>query len=223
VLKQAVLRGVDASLGEKVSAQLAPALIAAIKKGNLDIVQECLDVVNDLLTRFGTSTTPANIQAFEEITLPLLDAKRNLIKQRAIWVLTNVSRNCPETGFKKLSEELIKKMQTDIKKQGTAIQLVGAMARNVAFRMGTFVGAFVPLLATAISKSSSDGDEEIKENAFQTFASFVESCPRASYPHIDTILDLCVKFVSWDPNQLEDEGDEGGSGDEGSDDGSGLS
>ncbi len=196
-------------------------------------------MVNDLLTRFGAATTPANIQVFEEITLPLLDSKRNLIKQRAIWVLTNVSRNCPESGFKKLSEELLKKLQSDIKNQATAIQvgalfcvgacaaqvcllqLVGAMARNVAFRMASYVGAFVPLLATAISKSSADGDEDIKENAFQTFASFVESCPRAAHPHIDTILELCVKFVSWDPNQLDDEGDASGSGDEGSDDGSG--
>lgn len=220
---KAVLRGVGDELGDKVSKLLCPLLIAAVKKDKPDITQECLDIINDLLARFGHNTGPEFIQQFEQITLPLLDNSRNLIKQRAIWVLTNVSKHCKEDAFKHLSEQLTKKMQTDIKKQGTAIQLVGSLARNVGFRMGKFVDSFVPLLVNAVKNSKADGDEDIKENAFQTFGSFVEDCPRATKPHIGTILDLCVKFLSWDPNALEDDdGSGGGSGDEGSgDEGSG--
>ena len=223
---KAVLKDVDEKLGERVSNLLAPGLIKAIKQDNLDVQQECLDVVNDLLVRFGASTNPDHLQDIQTATIPLLDSTRNLIRQRAIWVLTNVAKVCREQAFQALSAALLKKMGSEIKKQSTAIQLVGSIARNVGFRMGRLVNDFVPLLAAAVSKSSAEGDEDIKENAFQTFGSFVESCPRDIRPHIDTVLALSLKFLAWDPNQLEDSdgGDDGaGSGgdddDEGSDSG----
>lgn len=219
---KAVLRGCDDALGDKVSAELAPKLVAAVNGGNLDIQQECLDVINDLLTRFGANTSATDLQAIQAVTLPCLDSDRNLIKQRSIWVLTNVARHCTEAAFGTLSAALITKLGGALKKQATAIQLVGSMARDVGFRMGKHVQAFVPPLATAVNKSSADGDEDIKENAFQAFGSFVEACPRDTRAHIDTILTLCLKYVAWDPNTLDDDdADGGGSGSEagsGSDD-----
>ncbi len=201
---RAVLRDVDEKLAEKICNLLAPSLIKAVKSESPEVVQECLDVINDLLSRFGTSTSAAHLKEIQTVSLPHLDSKRNLIKQRSIWVLTNVARVCPEASFQALSDALVQKMGGAIKNQASTIQLVGSIARSVGFRMGKNVNSFVPLLATAISKSSTDGDEDIKENAFQTFGSFVESCPRDIIPHIDTILGLCLKFLAWDPNQLED-------------------
>ncbi len=221
---KAVLKDVDEKLGERVSSLLAPGLIKAIKLDNLDVQQECLDVINDLLVRFGASTNPKQLQEIQDTTVPLLDSSRNLIRQRAIWVLTNVAKVCPEPAFQALSAALLKKMGGEIKKQSTAIQLVGSIARNVGFRMGPLVNDFVPLLAAAVNKSSAEGDEDIKENAFQTFGSFVESCPRDIRPHIDTLVSLSLKFLAWDPNQLDDDegGDEGsGSGGDNDDEGDG--
>lgn len=198
------MRDVDEKLGERISALLCPSLINAVKSDSPEVVQECLDVLNDLLGRFGACTSATHLKEIQTVTLPHLDSKRNLIKQRSIWVLTNVARVSPEAAFQTLSDALVQKMGGAIKNQASTIQLVGSIARNVGFRMGKNVNSFVPLLATAISKSSAEGDEDIKENAFQTFGSFVESCPRDIIPHIDTVLGLCLKFLAWDPNQLED-------------------
>lgn len=198
------MRDVDEKLAEKVTGLLIPSLISAIKSASPEVVQECLDVLNDLLGRFGASASAAHLKEIQTATLVHLDAKRNLIKQRAIWVLTNIARVCPEAAFQALSDALVQKMGGAIKNQASTIQLVGSIARNVGFRMGKNVNAFVPLLAAAISKSSAEGDEDIKENAFQTFGSFVESCPRDIRPHIDTVVGLCLKFLAWDPNQLDD-------------------
>lgn len=57
-------------------------------------------------------------------------------------------------------------------------------------------------------------DEELVEYSLQAFEAFVRRCPKEITNYIKQIMDLCLKYISYDPNYNYD--DEDGDQDENS-------
>lgn len=89
----------------------------------------------------------------------------------------------------------------------------GSLARSVHSRMGKFVAPIAPLLRSAIEGGKADADEDIKENVLQTYEAFVLRCSKDVAPHLNAIVELSLKYLSFDPNFAGDE-DDAGSGSE---------
>ena len=53
-------------------------------------------------------------------------------------------------------------------------------------------------------------DEELVEYSLQAFESFVRRCPKEIAASIRQIMELCLKYISYDPNYNYD--DENGDG-----------
>ena len=52
-------------------------------------------------------------------------------------------------------------------------------------------------------------DEELVEYSLQAFESFVRRCPKEIAVYIKEIMDLCLKYISYDPNyNYDDESDD---------------
>jgi len=52
-------------------------------------------------------------------------------------------------------------------------------------------------------------DEELVEYSLQAFESFVRRCPKQISVYIKQIMELCLKYISYDPNyNYDDESDD---------------
>ena len=62
-------------------------------------------------------------------------------------------------------------------------------------------------VAPSVIKYTELDDADLRENALQAQEAFVLRCPTEVTPHIDTVIDLGLKFLRYDPNY--DDGDDG--------------
>ena len=61
-------------------------------------------------------------------------------------------------------------------------------------------GKFLSRVAPSVIKYTELDDDELRENALQALEAFVLRCPTEITPHIDTVVDLGLKFLRYDPN-----------------------
>ncbi|KAK3818559.1 MAG: armadillo-type protein [Benniella sp.] len=85
----------------------------------------------------------------------------------------------------------------------TYIQVTGAISGSNAPHFGMFLSRVAPL----VIKYTELDDDELRRNALQALEAFVLRCPTEITPHIDTVIDLGLKFLRHDPNY--DDGDDG--------------
>ena len=218
-----VIQEVDTVLGEKVADLLIPKLIAGLKEGSpAEVIQESLDILADLLARFGASLGKDLAQLKKSI-MPHLESARQVTKKRATQCLTFVAKYAPEALFNELVDELIANLKSaKPMEKRTFIQALGSLARVVYHRMGKFIATISPLLLDAVKSSANaeDGDEDIKENVLQTYEAFVLRCPKDVSPELPNIIKLALRMLSFDPNFAgDDEDSSAGSGSD-SDEGS---
>lgn len=69
-------------------------------------------------------------------------------------------------------------------------------------------GKFLPGVAPSVIKYTDLDDDELRENALQALEAFVLRCPSEITPYIDTIIELGLKFLRYDPNYDDGEDDE---------------
>lgn len=77
-------------------------------------------------------------------------------------------------------------------------------SRSNAPRFGKFLSGVAPL----VIKYTDLDDDELRENALQALEAFVLRCPTEITPYIDTIIDLSLKFLRYDPNYDDGEDNE---------------
>ena len=51
-------------------------------------------------------------------------------------------------------------------------------------------------------------DDELREYCIQAFESFVRRCPKEVYPHVPTVISICLRYLTYDPNYNFDDEDE---------------
>lgn len=231
-----VIQDIDDVLGEKVCEMLIPKLLGGLKDGSPpEVVQESLDILCDLLVRFGAQITK-DLPQLQKAILPQLESARQVSKKRylrlffvfcsllimgvrATQCLTQIARNASEPLFNELVQTLITQLQgAKAAQKRTYIQALGSLARTVYHRLGKFIPSISPLLKNALEGCSEDGDEDIKENVLQTYEAFVLRCPKdVSLSELDGIIDLSLRYITFDPNFA---GDDDSSGSESSEEGS---
>lgn len=65
-------------------------------------------------------------------------------------------------------------------------------------------------------------DDELREQCFQAMESFIKRCPKEISSYVPTITDLCLKYISYDPNYNYDSEEEDEAMETGSDEEQGL-
>lgn len=58
-----------------------------------------------------------------------------------------------------------------------------------------------------IEQYSRNDDDELREYCLQAFEAFVQRCPKEMTPHIGSIMDLCLNYITYDPNYNYDDAD----------------
>lgn len=192
-------------LSSNICKKITKRLTTAIEREDVSVQLEALEIVGDLLCRFGTVLSMFHGPILTAL-LPLLSSQRQAVRKRTISALSNLVLSCSNALYAKLLDHLYEKLQT--KSPGlqnhTYIQCVAAVCRQSGHRFGEQISRFVPLIMNYIKED----DDELREYCLQAFEAFVLRCPNETTEHVIKIIDLCVMYVKYDPNYNYDEDEE---------------
>jgi cullin-associated NEDD8-dissociated protein 1 len=192
-----------ASICKKITTRLTNAIS---KQEDVSVQLEALDILGDLLSRFGGLLISFHM-TIKQALLPQLASPRLAVRKRAIIAIGHLVMSCSTSLFHELIEfllaELTKNSSTSTTR--TYIQCVGAISRQAGGRFGEYLDKMVPLIV----KFCKTDDDELTEFCLQAFESFVRRCPKEVSDFIPDIVTICLKYICHDPNyNYDDDEDE---------------
>ncbi|NXU53252.1 CAND1 protein, partial [Turnix velox] len=138
--------------------------------------------------------------------LPQLSSPRLAVRKRAIIALGHLVLTCSTSIFSELTEHLLAELKRNesTSTSRTYIQCVAGISRQAGHRIGEHLEKIIPLIVQYCNVE----DDELREYCFQAFESFVRRCPKEIDPHIPSVMGLCLKYITFDPNYNYDNEEE---------------
>ncbi|XP_062356653.1 cullin-associated NEDD8-dissociated protein 1-like isoform X2 [Cinclus cinclus] len=138
--------------------------------------------------------------------LPQLTSPRLAVRKRAIIALGHLVLTCSGNIFSELTEHLLAELKRNESTSTTRtyIQCVAGISRQAGHRIGEHLEKIIPLIVQYCNVD----DDELREYCFQAFESFVRRCPKEMDPHISSVMGLCLKYITFDPNYNYDNEEE---------------
>ncbi|XP_068626901.1 cullin-associated NEDD8-dissociated protein 1 [Battus philenor] len=197
-----------ANVCKKITGKLSSAIE---KQEDVSVQLEALDILADLLSRFGgllISFHPVLLNSL----LPQLSSPRQAVRKRTIVALSHLVMSCNASLYSKLIDHLLEGLSssTSASVSRTHIQCIASVCRQAGHRFGEQLWRVAP----QVLEHSTDADEELREHCLQALEAFVLKCPKEVQPHITTIIDLCLKMITYDPNYNYEDDEEGGGGED---------
>uniref|UniRef100_A0A8L0DR57 Cullin-associated and neddylation-dissociated 2 (putative) n=1 Tax=Oncorhynchus mykiss TaxID=8022 RepID=A0A8L0DR57_ONCMY len=199
------------SLTANVCKKITSQLIGAMgKQEDVSVQLEALDILSDMLGRLSGTLISFHASILTSL-LPQLTSPRMAVRKRAIMALGHLVPSCSTTLFTQLTEHLLAELgrgqQTSTTR--TYIQCLATVSRQGGHRVGEHLEKIIPMVMTFCSVE----DDELREYCFQAFEAFVRRCPKEMSPHISTVIKLCLRYITYDPNynyDVDEGGDEDG-------------
>ncbi|XP_033878913.3 cullin-associated NEDD8-dissociated protein 1-like [Acipenser ruthenus] len=191
-----------ANVCKKITAQLTGAIS---KQEDVSVQLEALDILSEMLSRLG-STLISFHSPILSCLLPQLTSPRLAVRKRAIIALSHLVPSCSAAIFTELMKHLLTELSRNESTSTTRtyIQCLAAISRQAGHRVGEHLEKIIPVLV----KFCNVEDDELREYCFQAFESFVRRCPKEMSPHIPTVIGLCLKYITYDPNYNYDNDEE---------------
>nr|CAG4643698.1 EOG090X00HY [Lepidurus arcticus] len=193
-----------ASVCKRVTGRLSTAIS---KQEDISVQLEALDILGDLLSRFGSLLVGFHPSILEAL-LPQLSSPRLAVRKRTIIALGYLVTSCHHSLYVKLVEHLMEGLAKSGNTSATRtyVQSIGAICCQAGHRFGEHVERAVPLVVRYVKVE----DDELREYCLQALKAFIERCHKEMSSHIPTIVSLCLDFICYDPNyNYEDDEDEG--------------
>ncbi|XP_072401896.1 cullin-associated NEDD8-dissociated protein 1 [Diabrotica undecimpunctata] len=191
--------GLSGNICKRITGRLTTAIE---RQEDVSVQLEALDIITDLLLRFGPV-----LQAFHgsilQALLPQLCSQRQAVRKRTISACSNLVLSCSHALYTKLIDHLYDGLYSDKNSSQvrTYVQCIAAVCRQSGHKFGDHIEKFVPL----ILECSQVDDDELREFCLQAFESFINRCPKEITKNILSITDLCLKYMVYDPNYNYDE------------------
>uniref|UniRef100_A0A8C2HKA5 Cullin-associated and neddylation-dissociated 1 n=1 Tax=Cyprinus carpio TaxID=7962 RepID=A0A8C2HKA5_CYPCA len=187
---------------KKITGRLTSAIA---KQEDVSVQLEALDIMADMLCRQGgllVNFHPSILSCL----LPQLTSPRLAVRKRTIIALGHLVMSCGNLVFVDLIEHLLSELSRNesMSTTRTYIQCIAAISRQAGHRIGEYLEKIIPLVV----KFCSVDDDELREYCIQAFESFVRRCPKEVYPHVPTVISICLKYLTYDPNYNYDDEDE---------------
>ncbi|XP_066581205.1 cullin-associated NEDD8-dissociated protein 1 [Prorops nasuta] len=187
-------------------------LCSAIEKEkDVSVQLEALDIVADLLSRFGGVLVTFHSIILNTL-LPQLSSPRQAVRKRTIVALSHLLTSSNSYLYNKLIDHLLEGLSTQTCKSviRTYIQCIASICRQAGHRFGEQIERVMPLIV----QYSDENDDELREYCLQAFESFVYRCPKEITPHISKIIKICLVYITYDPNyNYDDDANESEDGD----------
>jgi len=191
------------ALASSVCKKITPRLTSAIsKQEDVSVQLEALDILSDLLSRFGSLLISFHA-SIQQALQPQLSSARLAVRKRAIIAIGHLVMSCSNSLFMELVDYLLLELNNNanISTTRTYIQCLGAITRQAGHRIGEHLEKVMPLVV----RFSQQDDDELREYCIQALESFVRRCPKHVSPHISTITKICLEYLLHDPNYNYDD------------------
>lgn len=186
---------------------------AIAQQEDVSVQLEALDILGDLLSRFGGLLVQFHPNLLDALQ-PQLKSPRLAVRKRSIIALGHLVMSCDQTLYLKLINMLLEELSnnsSNTQNTRTYIQAVGAICRQAGHRFGDHVERVVPLV---LKYAQVEEDDELREHCLQACENMVYKCGKEITPHIPTITKLCLMYICYDPNYNYEETDDGIENDE---------
>lgn len=186
----------SSSLVPNVCQRITGKLSNAIKMDDVSVQLEALDILSDLLSRFGDLLIPFH-EVILEALVPQLGSARQAVRKRTIVALSFLLTTCSTDAYNQVIVHLLTGLEKP-QNPGTVrtyIQCLASICRQAGHRM-----CHIDRVMQLLNQYSQRDDDEIREFCLQACEAFVQRCPEAIKPHIPSIVDLCLKYITYDPN-----------------------
>eukprot|EP00903_Cladosiphon_okamuranus_P016633 g15341.t1 len=210
-----LISDVPDAFGASVAQRLTVRLLGGVEQDKtVDIKLECLDNLTDLLKRFGREVESEH-ERIMMVVLKQLPHERVVVRKRAATCLGSVAVVVSEMLLNRLAVHLLQKISesppADVVR--TLIQTIGTISRTVGYRLGRHLDSIVPLFFQFCGDPDdealhTEAADELRENCFQGFESFVMRCPREVTPHLTGIIEVSLQYIKYDPNYSYGDDDE---------------
>lgn len=179
---------------------------AITKQEDVSVKLEALDILGDLLSRFGALLLSFH-PTIQAALLPQLSSSRMAVRKRAIIALGHLVLSSNKNLFNDLIEFLLGELSanTNPSTTRTFIQCIASISRQAGHRVGEHMEKIIPLI---VKFCEVEEDDELQEYCLQAFESFVRRCPREISPYLHKIIELCLKYLCYDPNYNYDDDEE---------------
>lgn len=199
---------VSNSLAANICKRITGRLSSAVEKQeDVSVQLEALDILADLLSRFGGLLVSFHSVILSAL-LPQLRSPRQAVRKRTIVALSHLVLSCNPTLYDRLIDHLLEGLSTNVNNSTTCtiIQCIAAICRQAGHRFGPHIERIVPLIVNYTNEE----DDELREYCLQAFEAFVNRCSKEITPHIETITTLCLRYITYDPNyNYDNDADEG--------------
>ncbi|CAI5744011.1 unnamed protein product [Peronospora destructor] len=176
-----IVADVSQTTGASIATGICTRLLTGLSKEKDVVVKsETLDLLTDLLRRFGYDVATEHATIMELLMVQLTDGSP-LVRKRATACVGSLGVMASNVLVSRLVGHLIKGVQgsTDPAHLRTLIQTIGMLSRTAGHRLGQHLNAVIRILA---------------------FEAFIIRCHNEITPHVETILKLVMQFISYDPN-----------------------
>ncbi|KAI8979576.1 armadillo-type protein [Mycotypha africana] len=210
-LKTVVIE-VDIGKSYILCAHIIPNLLESIQKTDIpyDTQMDTLDILSEILVRFGGQLSTKQQIEIQKVLLPLLSYNRAAVRKRATTAIGYLAIHVDDNVFKQIYSFLLDGLRSNSASKDvtrTLVQCAGVISRYNAARIGEHMSEIIPIIIAFIPEA--DEDDELREYCLQTLEQFILKCPTEVAPHIPTIQSLALEYIKYDPNFVEDEdGDE---------------
>lgn len=186
----------SSSLVPNVCQRITGKLSNAIKMDDVSVQLEALDILADLLSRFGDLLIPFHEVILESL-VPQLGSARQAVRKRTIVALSYLLTTCSTEQYNNVILHLLSGLEKP-QNAGTIrtyIQCLASICRQAGHRL-----CHIDRVMQLLNQYSQRDDDELREFCLQACEAFVQRCPEAIKPHIPSIVDLCLKYITYDPN-----------------------
>lgn len=116
------------TLAPKVCQRITGKLSSAIGKNDVSVKLEALDILSDLLSRFGEQLIQFHPQILEAL-MPQLDSQRQAVRKRTIVALSHLLTTCDAVSYDKVIKHLVDGLKTvkDVSTLRTYIQCLASI------------------------------------------------------------------------------------------------
>ncbi|XP_008303875.1 cullin-associated NEDD8-dissociated protein 1-like [Stegastes partitus] len=191
-----------ASVCKKITSQLIGAMG---KQDDVSVQLEALDILSDMLGRLSGALVSFHSSLLFSL-LPQLTSPRMAVRKRSILALGHLVPCCSPALFSQLTEHLLTELAKGPPTLNTRtyIQCLATVSRQGGHRVGEHLEKLIPMVV----KFTGVEDDELREYCFQAFEAFIRRCPKEMSPHVATVTQLCLKFMTFDPNYNYDDNEE---------------
>ncbi|EFC40891.1 predicted protein [Naegleria gruberi] len=208
-------------------------LLQGLSSDNPEIKLVALDVLSDLLARFGAMVADEH-EKLQSAFSAELKSSRVSVRKRAIACLAALSVHTSDKLFDALLTSVVNgidnviktmKKQKDnskVEELSTYIQSCSAISKTAGHRFGKYLARIIPLFMDAaeiIAGSLDEDDEEmvdtnteindeVREYITQAFEAFVTRCPDEVARYVDYVIIICKEYLEYDPNYSYDDSED---------------